>query len=192
MTLERAGDGLTPVSYDEAEELIPEWVETRGQLNEVEAAAIATALAALPSTLDIGTILAVDWLLALHRSMFTGVWRWAGSLRQVDLSIGQDWHRLPALLRLAVEDARFWFDLGEVDEAALRFHHRLVWIHPFRNGNGRWSRIVADLAAEACGRPVFTWGGDIDPVERRSLYVAALRQADQENVVDALVAFARA
>jgi Fic family protein len=77
------------------------------------------------------------------------------------------------------------------DEAALRLHHRLVWIHPFSNGNGRWSRIVADLAVVASGRPAFVWGDGIPVEDRRPRYVAALRRADRENVIDDLVAFAR-
>jgi Fic-DOC domain mobile mystery protein B len=192
VTLEPQGDGFTPITYEEAVALVPDWVETRGQLNEVEAEAIATALAGLPTDLKLPTILDVAWLVGLHRSMLGPVWRWAGQYRQNELSIGQDWHRIPSLMQLAVEDAGYWFAHMEADEAALRFHHRLVWVHPFSNGNGRWSRIVADLAVVACGRPAFTWGDGLAVEEQRPLYVAALRRADRENTVDELVAFARA
>jgi Fic-DOC domain mobile mystery protein B len=191
MTLEPVGDGHTPITYEEADQLIPRWVETRGQLNEVEAAAIAAALTTLPTTLDLTSVLSVPWLLGLHRSMFASVWRWAGHLRRVDLSIGQDWHRIPALMQLAVDDATFWATRMGPDEATLRLHHRLVWIHPFVNGNGRWSRIVADLAVVAGGEPAFSWGAGLAPDDQRARYVAALRRADHENVVDELIAFAR-
>ena len=103
-------------------------------------------------------------------------------------------------VRNLCEDAEVWFGVaGESrarDLAAVEFHHRLVSIHPFVNGNGRHARLVADLLARADGRPRFTWGGasgsmptaEGDPA--RTAYLAALRAADGGEL-DPLVAFAR-
>lgn len=78
------------------------------------------------------------------------------------------------------------------DEIAVRFHHRLVAIHPFPNGNGRHARLVADLLAERLGRPRFTWGSRslVDVSETRQRYIAALQAADARDYA-LLLAFAR-
>lgn len=191
MSLTPPADGTTPLTYDEADQLIPDWVETRGELNAVEALAIAQALGRLPASLNLATILDVGWLTDLHRLLFRDVWRWAGSYRRVQTSVGVEWHQILPSLHDAVADARLWFERESVDEAALRLHHRLVAIHPFPNGNGRWSRLVADLAVERAGGRRFSWGADLPSDQQRGRYLAALRAADRDLDVTELLAFAR-
>jgi Fic-DOC domain mobile mystery protein B len=94
----------------------------------------------------------------------------------------------------AVEDARYWiehksFPSGKI---AVRFHHRLVSVHPFPNGNGRWSRLVADVLITQLGGKRFTWGGaDLRAAgTAREAYIAALRTADDHDLAP-LIAFAR-
>lgn len=84
-------------------------------------------------------------------------------------------------MRNLVEDARLWMSEGVYvpDERVARFHHRLVWIHPFPNGNGRFSRAAADLLMRWLGGPMFTWGIGLADAEARTRYIEALRAADR-------------
>jgi len=97
-------------------------------------------------------------------------------------------------LRTLLDDARYWIDhkTFSPDEIAVRFHHRLVWIHPFPNGNGRHARLAADLLAVALGRPRFTWGSAslVEAATTRAQYVSALKAADNHDIAP-LLAFAR-
>ena len=123
------------------------------------------------------------------------VWRWAGRFRTSPRNIGVEAHRIAPELRQLIDDARFWRDHGSwpADELALRFHHRLVWIHPFPNGNGRHARIAADLLVVSLGAGQrFSWGGSRleAPSQIRRAYVEALRAADRHDLAP-LLAFAR-
>ncbi|MBO9523126.1 MAG: mobile mystery protein B [Nocardioidaceae bacterium] len=98
-------------------------------------------------------------------------------------------------VRDLVEDAKYWFDPGSgmtTDTAAVRFHHRLVAIHPFPNGNGRHARLLTDLVLRSVGAAAFTWGSrDLAAAgEVRNRYIAALRRADAGDDT-ALLAFVR-
>jgi len=97
----------------------------------------------------------------LHRRMLGQVWRWAGSYRASDKNIGVPYWEAPVKLRDALKAARYWIDHTSFppDEIAVRFHHALVWIHLFPNGNGRWSRLMAYLLVVSLGQPRLTWGG---------------------------------
>jgi fido (protein-threonine AMPylation protein) len=95
-------------------------------------------------------------------------------------------------------DARAWLaDTGATryadDECAIRFGYRLVVIHPFPNGNGRWSRLASDALIVALGGPRFTWGGTslTEPATLRRKYIAALQKADTDRDFGPLVAFSR-
>jgi Fic-DOC domain mobile mystery protein B len=139
-------------------------------------------------------VLSEKFLLDLHRRMFGRVWRWAGSFRTTERNIGVAPHHVRTELRKLLDDVRYWIDNAtyEPDEIAARFHHRLVWIHPFPNGNGRHARMAADLLAVALGRPRFTWGRSdlVEAAETRDRYIVALRAAD-EREIGPLLAFAR-
>jgi Fic-DOC domain mobile mystery protein B len=118
--------------------------------------------------------------------MFGNVWKWAGQFRKSDKNIGGPQWRVSTDLKNLCEDARFWTDLRKEppDEIAVRYHHRLVLIHPFLNGNGRHARLMTDLLLEnILDHPRFTWGStdlskDGGPRER---YIAALHAADELN-----------
>jgi Fic-DOC domain mobile mystery protein B len=116
--------------------------------------------------------------------MFGDVWTWAGSYRRLETSIGIDPGQTGVCVRDLVADARVWAEHEAPLGVAVRFHHRLVWIHPFPNGNGRHGRQAADYLMEALAQPPFTWGavggaGDVEGTRRR--YLAALREADGGN-----------
>ncbi len=188
-------DGATPLDPDEAQALIPTWIATKGALNEAEQANIATAVAWLESrTWTVGEVLAVDWLLRLHEHMFSDVWDWAGQIRQTGKNLGVPVEDIRPQLANLVADATVWFSESATDlvpDLAL-FHHRLVWIHPFANGNGRHARLATDTLARSAGSDAPRWGGKSlnPPGETRTAYVAALRAADN-NDLGPLIAFLR-
>src|SRR5450432_1853170 len=126
--------------------------------------------------------------------MLGDVWRWAGKYRTSPRNIGIDYWLIPVEVRQLLDDAKAWveFNAFSADEIAIRFHHRLVWIHPFPNGNGRLSRIAADLLIVQLGAERFSWGrGSLIAIsDLRARYVAALRAADGQ-VIAPLLAFAR-
>ena len=184
--------GATPIDPDEAEGLIPEHVATRGELDELEEANIQEGLEwALGSSRE---VLTEEFLYELHRRMFDAVWTWAGKVRLTDKNIGVDKNIVRTEVRKLIEDARYWREntAYEPDELAVRFHHRLVSIHPFPNGNGRHARLMADLLARELGKSAFSWGGVslTNTSDLRTEYIGALRAADGGNV-DPLLKFAR-
>lgn len=180
----RPDDATTPLTAEEKTGLIPSYITTRGELNEAEQANILAAqhwgLARKREVLD------ERFLLQLHKRMFGKVWDWAGTFRLTERNIGIVPYRIGSELRTLVDDTRYWMEHATFapDEIAARFHHRLVLIHPFPNGNGRHGRFAADLLARQLGRPLFSWGaGDlIGTGETRKRYVAALRAADNHDL----------
>jgi Fic-DOC domain mobile mystery protein B len=185
-------DAATPLTPDERRQLIPTYITTRAQLNEAEQIGITGADSwAFSRRRD---ILDEKVLLDLHKRMFGKVWRWAGTLRATERNIGIEAYKIRTELRTLLDDVRFWIDHKTYlpDEIAVRFHHRLVWIHPFPNGNGRHARIAADLLAASLGRPRFTWGSVslVQVDETRARYIAALKAADNHDIAP-LLTFAR-
>ncbi|HEV2899951.1 MAG TPA: mobile mystery protein B [Pseudaminobacter sp.] len=182
----------TPLTAEEREQLIPSYITLRHELNEAEQVNIGEGLRwAMSRRRD---VLDHEFLNELHRRMFGEVWRWAGQYRMTARNIGVDAYRIAVDVRQTVDDVRYWVEHGTYppDEIAVRFSHRLVAIHPFPNGNGRFSRLVGDLLARQLGRPPFSWGRAnlVDAGETRARYVAALRAADNHEI-EPLLAFAR-
>ena len=187
--------GATPLGGEELEGLLPSHLVNRNQLNEWEQQNIASALFWLerqrrPRPLE------ETWLRRLHREMFGQTWRWAGQYRNSDKSIGIDWRQIRMQLPALLGDIGYQVEhrLETPDQIAVRFHHRLVAIHPFPNGNGRHARLIADVLIEQLGAPRFSWGGNrslVDASGLRQQYITALQQADDGHL-DALLAFARA
>lgn len=190
--------GATPIDPDEAEGLLQGHVSTRHELDELEEANIQAGLEWAQRRAVLRKkpvdVLTEEFLYELHKRMFDAVWAWAGRVRTTDKNIGVDKFTVRAEVRNLVEDARYWRENGtyEPDELAVRFHHRLVWIHPFPNGNGRHSRLMADLIVQQADRPPFSWGGGslMGTSELRKAYVGALRNADQGEM-EALMEFSR-
>lgn len=174
-------DGNTPIDEDEAEGLRLSWVRTRGDLNDAEAANILEARRAIRSP-SLDEVLDDLWLRRLHERMFGDVWSWAGTYRRSDRNIGIDWTAIPAAVRVLVEDCRTWVAHDDTRVPVARFHHRLVAIHPFPNGNGRHSRAAADHLCSALDLSPPTWGANTfeDPTELRAAYLHALRTADRD------------
>lgn len=186
-------NGDTPLTHEERLGLIPSYITLRQELNEVEQINITEgerwAFSRPREVLDEG------FLRELHRRMFGQVWKWAGEYsRENNRRIGSDSFMIPIDLRAHLADVRYWIDNGAYppDEIALRFHHRLTLVHPFPNGNGRFSRLAADLLIARMGEPRLTWGRTnlIEADEARRRYIDALRAADG-HTIEPLLAFAR-
>jgi len=187
---DRANTPLTPA---EREGLIPSYITTRAELNEAEQENISEADQWAFSRRR-GDVLDVGFLLNLHRRMLRHVWRWAGEFRKTERNIGIAPHLIEVQLRQLLGDVRYWVEheTYSPDEIAVRFHHQLVAIHPFPNGNGRHARLAADLLVTRLGRPQFTWGGAslVEPAKTRRDYVRALQAADGADI-GPLLAFVR-
>jgi len=186
-------DAATPLTNDEKEGLLPSWVTYRHELNEVEQANIAEG-AQWAFRQRRRELLNERFVRDLHKQMLGDVWAWAGQYRTTERNIGVPAWRITVDLRALLDDTRLWVEQAvfDPDELAVRFHHRLVSVHPFPNGNGRHARLMADLLVRRLGGAAFTWGGGdtARAGDLRTRYVAALRQADAHEVA-ALVAFAR-
>ncbi|MGD0446175.1 MAG: mobile mystery protein B [Edaphobacter sp.] len=187
MNLFAAGDGNTPLSPEEQDDLIPD-LTTKEELNEWERQNIleASAWALEPRNLKRRDPFSEAYVRELHQRMFDQTWKWAGVYRATEKNIGIPHHQIREALPVLLGDARYWVEhkTFEPDELAVRFHHRLVWIHPFANGNGRHARLMADVIVQKQGRPVFTWGA-VDIMRAgdfRRGYIDALRAADKNDI----------
>jgi Fic-DOC domain mobile mystery protein B len=184
--------GATLLDVDERAGLIPGHITTQGELNEWEQLNILQGESwARKQRKD---ILSETFLRQLHAQMFGETWKWAGGFRKSDKNIGVDWLTIGVELKKLLDDTRYQIEHASYppDEIAGRFHHRLVAIHPFPNGNGRHARLLADLLVERLGRPRFTWGSRslVDASATRRAYIAALQAADARDIA-ALLEFAR-
>ncbi|MHB1164483.1 MAG: mobile mystery protein B [Candidatus Nanopelagicales bacterium] len=176
-------------------------ISTRGDLDRAEFENIANAeIWASVRSRPISTkqILREAWLKDLHGRMFGAVWSWAGTYRRRQTNLGCPPYEIPTQMADSLAYADVWisqFQSGGMtaDEVAVRFAHKIVCVHPFPNGNGRWSRMVGDLFVQSLGQPRFTWGrGDlVNPGDLRDSYLGALNRADLMDMAD-LIAFARA
>lgn len=186
--------GATPLEPDELAEIIPTHIRTQGQLNEWEAENILSAENWLFSTMIQENFLTIDFTKLLHKKMFDNTWRWAGKFRTTEKNIGVAPFKITSDLKTMLEDIRYQIinESFPIDEIAYRFHHRLVLIHPFPNGNGRHARLFTDFLLTQAGQPRFTWGlqklETIGPVRKR--YIDALKKADKRNYT-ALAKFVR-
>jgi len=178
-------DGATPLEYDEMEGLLLTHVTTRAELDRWELDNINQAYQ-WADELKHKNILNTDFICLLHKKMFGNVWKWAGQFRESDKNLGVPWVEIAVEFKLLCDDAHAWveFDTYSPDEFAARFHHRLVYIHPFANGNGRHARLMADLILEKIFNAVpFTWGNAnlTKPGDVRKGYICALKVADNHD-----------
>jgi Fic-DOC domain mobile mystery protein B len=190
--------GQTPLDEEESEGLKIKTITTQGELNEFEQNNIEHALLWLKKQrIASKQILTENFILKLHQKMYGEVWKWAGKFRNSEKNIGIHHSQIGIELKKLLDDAQFWIDYQTFtpDEIAIRFKHRLVSIHCFPNGNGRHSRLMADLIVEKIfGRPHFTWGHSHSHLSEnnnaRISYLQALKLADK-NQFQPLIDFAR-
>jgi len=191
-------EGQTPIDEDEKEGLLIKTITTKQELDEHEQQNIEKAVewTMKKKNLKYSEILTEAYVKQLHYRMLSDVWKWAGSFRKTNKNIGVEWHQISIDLKNLLDDCSYWIQKNNFpeDEIAIRFKHRLVSIHPFPNGNGRHSRLLADvLIHNGLGKDIFTWGGGNQLTKAgdiRSAYISALRDADRGNYVP-LLNFAR-
>jgi Fic-DOC domain mobile mystery protein B len=180
--------GQTPIGEDDKEGLLIRTISTQGELNEAEQINIQTAVEwTLKRRWEARHILSETFVRELHKRMYGDVWRWAGEFRPTNKNIGVDKFEIPVRLKQLLDDAQLWLENKTFppDETAIRFKHRIVSIHCFANGNGRHSRLFADvIATHIFNEKVFSWNGD------RSRYLQSLKKADLGDIT-ALISFAR-
>lgn len=190
--------GQTPLDEDEKEGLLIPTITTKGELDEVEQRNIEEAIRWVlerRKKFTLEEVISEEFIKILHVKMLGNVWKWAGSFRNSNKNIGIDKYQISMALRALLDDCKYWCEhkTFSEEEIAIRFKHRLVSIHCFPNGNGRHSRLMADIIIEQIfSKDVFTWGGEnlTKTGEFRELYLRALREADKDNI-EPLVRFAR-
>ena len=174
-------DNSTPLTPEEREGLKPKWITLRRELNEFETRNILDAEMWL-ATHKQQDVLNDTFLMKLHKRMFGQVWKWAGEYRMTERNIGVAPYQIPVKLKTLFDDVKFWMENHTSPnlEIAVRLHHRLVLIHPFPNGNGRISRLMADLLMQQLGEPRLYWGDASlnDITDLRKKYIDALHAAD--------------
>ncbi len=180
MNIFETDDNSTPLTEEEKQQLKAKWITTRAELNELETKGIADAeIWLLKNKKD---ILNETFIKNLHKKMFGDIWKWAGTFRTTERNIGVAPYEIQPKLRILLDDVKFWINNQTYlpKEIAIRFHHRLVQIHPFPNGNGRISRLMADLLTKQFDLPALNWGsGNLTEIsELRKEYITALRKAD--------------
>jgi len=179
-------DGETPLDPDEMEGLKHPHIQTRGELNQLEQHNIQEGYKWLARQRKHKDLLTETFILDLHKQMLGQVWSWAGSFRHTEKNIGVDPLVIGVELRKLLDDARYWVEHETYnrEEFAARFHHRLVKIHPFPNGNGRHARIMTDVILETILDVLpIEWGARTLDVEgeHRQNYINALRAADGDD-----------
>lgn len=178
-------EGATPLDKEEMKSLKLPHITSREQLNKWEQENILTADLKYFSRKHLN-VLSETFLLRLNREMFGTVWKWAGKYQTSEKNIGVAEWDVGLKVRELCEDIKIWIvsKTDSADEIAARFHHRLVFIHPFANGNGRHARMMADLIlVNLLDKPRFTWGRNdlVNSGETRQKYLEALRAADRRD-----------
>jgi len=185
--------GTTYLDEEALDGIIPKGIETKEELDAVEFLNVLQGTKWLSKNLKKVSVLDEVTLKKVHKQMFGDVWTWAGKIRKRNLNLGVDFFNILVELKRLKDDVAFWVknrSFNDVD-IAIRLHHRLVWVHPFVNGNGRWGRAITDAWLLSKKQPAFSWGGSnlsIDKKARRE-YIGALNQADKFNF-KALLEFA--
>lgn len=189
MDIFEADDNSTPLTAEEKNGLKLKWITLRSELNEAEARNIAQAQLWLASNKK-KDVCSDTFLRNLHKKMFCDVWVWAGEYRTTERNIGVAPYQIPMKLMQLFDDLNFWIDNKTYSnhEIAVRLHHKLVQIHPFPNGNGRVSRLMADLVLQKLeGKTLYLGDANlVDVSEVRRKYIDALRKADAGDYTDLL------
>lgn len=177
----------TPLTEEESQSLLKGWITTKNDLNKAEHINIIEAEKWLLTSRQ-KEMLSEKFIKLLHKKMFGKVWSWAGKLRTTERNIGVAPYAISVELKKLFDDVNFWIENKTYPpiEICARFHHRLVFIHPFANGNGRHSRLMTDLVAKKLNQPPLNWGrgSSVKISELRKNYIDALREADMGKYSD--------
>jgi Fic-DOC domain mobile mystery protein B len=186
----------TPLEEEEKAGLLIPTIATREELDAFEQNNIEEAMQQVLNRSVMAEVLLTEkFIRHLHKQMFGDVWAWAGKFRKTDKNLGVDKWQIATTLKTLCDDTLFWIrnDTYAPDEVALRFKHSIVSIHCFANGNGRHSRLMADLIINKLyNKPLFSWGAaDLKQESAaRANYLEAIKAADNGNFA-LLLRFAR-
>jgi len=180
-------EGQTPLVEEEKEGLKIKSITTQGELDEFEQLNIEKAVEwTIHRKFKLEKILTEKFVKDLHQKMYGDVWKWAGEYRKTEKNIGIPWTQIGIELKNLLDDTKYWIENKTFppEEIAIRFKHRIVSIHCFPNGNGRHSRMMADIIMESIfGNGVFSWhqSNMVKANETRNQYIKALKEADNGN-----------
>lgn len=186
-------DGQTPLNEEELDGLLIPSITTREELDEFEQLNIEKAIQwTFGKKWKAEQLFSEKFVKDLHKRMYGEVWKWAGAFRESEKNLGIKSYLIPAELKVLLDDALFWVenDTYSPDELAIRFKHRLVSIHCFSNGNGRHSRLMADLIMEKLFNATFFSWGSINLVkvtDARKAYIKAIKMADKQDLQPLMV-----
>ncbi|PCI96282.1 MAG: cell filamentation protein Fic [Flavobacteriales bacterium] len=189
-------DGQTPLDEEEKEGLKIKSITTQGELDELEQLNIEKAVEwTIHTNFKLERIFTEKFVKDLHKKMYGDVWKWAGEFRKSNKNIGIEWIQIEIELRNLLDDAKYWVENNTFlpEEISIRFKHRIVSIHCFPNGNGRHSRMIADIIMESVfDKEIFSWNQSnmVKADDVRKEYIAALRKADNGDV-NPLIKFAK-
>ncbi len=180
-------EGETPIDLSH---LLDKSIRTREQLNNAEAANILKPIVKYLGARPSKKLAPFDlnWFKQLHKEMFCDVWSFAGKFRREDLNMGIKWQNVQTELYKLEGDIAFWVEneTFETLETAVRIHFQAVYIHPFSNGNGRWSRLLGNIFLKQNDHPLVVWPEETIGTESsiRGLYLAAVKKADTGDLSD--------
>jgi Fic-DOC domain mobile mystery protein B len=189
-------EGQTPLDEEEKEGLKIRSITTQQELDEFEQLNIEKAIEwTIHTNLKPEKILTEKFVKDLHRKMFGDVWKWGGEFRKSDKNLGIHWPQISIELKKLLDDTKYWIENNTYspEEISIRFKHRLVAIHCFPNGNGRHSRMMADIIMESVfGEDSFSWhrSNMVKADETRKKYISTLKEADKGNIKP-LIEFAK-
>lgn len=188
-------EGQTPLTEEEMEGLLIKTITTHEELDEFEQMNIEKAIEwTLTKKFKKENIISEDFVKELHKKMFANVWEWAGKFRMSEKNLGIKYHLIGTSLKQLNDDCLFWINnrTFEEDEIAIRYKHQIVNIHCFPNGNGRHSRLMADIIINHIfKKEVFTWNrSNLKTGAERTCYLKAIREADKTNI-QPLIDFAK-
>lgn len=178
-------------------------ITSKRAMDLAEYEALVVAQERYITSLTAETPITVALICKMHADWLGKIYAWAGKYRTVELQKGGfSW---PPAYRVADNMATFERDylgrltpcrpdaLAAVAEAIARVHAELLLIHPFRDGNGRLARWLADIMAAQAGYPIPDYGFvGRGSVERRRLYIAAVGQGYVQNYAPLTTFFAEA
>jgi Fic-DOC domain mobile mystery protein B len=188
--------GQTPLNEEEQNGLLIPSITTREELDEFEQLNIEKAIQwTFGKKWKAEQLFSEKFVKDLHKRMYGEVWKWAGAFRESEKNLGIKSYLIPTELKVLLDDAIFWVqnDTYSPDELAIRFKHRLVSIHCFSNGNGRHSRLMADLIMEKLfNATFFSWGSSnlVKATDTRKAYIKAVKMADKQDL-QPLIVFAK-
>ena len=189
-------DGQTPLSEEEKDGLLLKTITTHGELDEHEQLNIEKAVEwVIKTKFKKSQVLTEKFIKTLHKKMLGNVWSWAGDFRKSEKNIGVKWILIGIELKALLDDTNYWIENKTFpnEEIAIRFKHRLVNIHCFPNGNGRHSRIMADIMMESMfNEEPFSWNQSnmVKADQIRKNYINAIREGDNGNI-NPLIDFAK-